>query len=120
MTLSAKFYDAIQEHRVPVNVHHLAKLGRSPRRMDLYTWLAYRTPRIASGQRIPISLHALHSLFGADITRVRDFRTRLRTDLVAIHATYPDFNLKLSGDILWLSRSPPPVPYGKIIHRLPE
>ena len=42
MTLSAEFYDAIQAHRVPIDAGHLAKLARSPRRMDLYTWLSHR------------------------------------------------------------------------------
>ena len=47
MTLSNEFFDTIQTHRVPIDTDHLAQFARSPRRMDLYVWLSYRTPRIA-------------------------------------------------------------------------
>ena len=120
MVLSADFFAAIQDHRVPIDMHHLAHLARSPRRMDLYAWLAYRTPRIRSHQRVAVSLHALHGIFAPDITRLLDFRKRLRSDLAAIAAVYPDFKVEVIGDIVWLNRSPPPVPYGPNIHALPE
>ena len=118
MTLSDDFYTAIQKHRVPVDVRHLAKLARSPRRMDLYTWLSYRTPRIRAGQRVPIPLEALRAIFAPDISHARNFVARLRSDLTAIAAVYPDFRVEIAGQLLWLKRSPPPVPYEPIIHRL--
>ena len=46
MRLSDDYYAALAERPVPVDMRHLAKLARSPRRMDLYAWLAYRTARI--------------------------------------------------------------------------
>ena len=118
MTLSDKFFEAIQDHRVPINMHHLIQLGRSPRRMDLYAWLSYRLPRIPARRRVAISLEALRNLFAPDIGRLPDFKRRLRADLTAITAIFPDFNLEIEGDILWMKRSPPPVAYDKIIHKL--
>ena len=118
MTLSNEFYAAIQEHRVPIDVQHLSKLARSPRRMDLYTWLSYRTPRIRAGRRVAISLGALRSIFAPDISHARNFTARLRQDLAAIGAVYPHFRAEIAGDCLWLQRSPPPVPYSPVIHRL--
>lgn len=118
MTLSDDFYRAVQEHRVPVNMEHLVKLSRSPRRMDLYSWLSYRTPRIRPRGRVPVKLHALWSIFGPDIAEFRDFKKRLIRDLRAIAAIYPGFNAEIDGDILWLRRSPPPVPY-RAQHTLP-
>ena len=118
MTLSEKFFEATQEHRVPIDMHHLAQLGRSPRRMDLYAWLSYRLPRIPARRQVPISLDALHSIFGQDITTRANFRKRLVLDLNAIATIYPDFRLELEGDILWLRKSPPPVAYDKVIHKL--
>ena len=111
MTLSHDVYAAIQKHRVPVDVRHLAKLARSPRRMELYTWLSYRTPQIRRGTRVPISLSALHTIFGADFARLRDFKRRLKSDLVAIHAVYREFQVELDGEVMWLEHSPPPIPY---------
>lgn len=111
MTLSDDFFEAVQQHRVPVNMEHLAKLSRSPRRMDLYSWLSYRTPKLSSRGRMPVKLHALWEIFAPDISRFRDFRARLLRDLRAIAGVYPDFKAEIDGDILWLRRSKPPVPY---------
>ena len=111
MTLSDDFYAAVQEHRVPLDMAHLARLARSPRRMDLYAWLAYRTPRIPKRQRVAVPLRDLWSIFAPDIGRYRDFTARLRRDLAAIADVYSDFNADMDGDMLWLRRSPPPVPF---------
>ncbi len=111
MTLSDGFFRAVQEHRVPVNMEHLVKLSRSPRRMDLYSWLSYRTPKLSSRGRLPVKLHALWAIFAPDISRFRDFKARLLRDLRAIDRVYPDFKVDVDGDILWLRRSRPPVPY---------
>lgn len=111
MTLSDDFYDAVQQHRVPVNMEHLAKLSRSPRRMDLYSWLSYRTPKLPSRGRVPVKLDALWAIFAPDMSRFRDFRSRLTNDLRAVASVYPDFKVEIDGDILWLRRSRPPVPY---------
>ena len=94
------------------------QLGRSPRRMDLYAWLSYRLPRIPARRQVPISLDALHSIFGQDITTRANFRKRLVLDLNAIATIYPDFRLELEGNIVWLRKSPPPVAYEKVIHKL--
>ena len=51
MTLSDEFFQAVQHHRVPIDITHLAQLARSARRMDLYAWLSYRTTRITPGKR---------------------------------------------------------------------
>lgn len=111
MTLSEDFYLAVQEHRVPVDTQHLAKLARSPRRMDLYSWLSYRTPKIRPRGRVPVNLRSLWTIFGPDIAEFRDFKIRLVRDLRAIACIYSGFNAEIDGDILWLRRSPPPVPY---------
>ena len=115
MTLSDEFFQTIQHHRVPIHTGHLAQLARSPRRMDLYIWLSYRTPRIAARKREPISCRALHSIFAPDIKNPRHFRARLRDDLEAIHTVYPHFRVDLTGDVLWLERSAPPVPFAPYI-----
>ena len=120
MTLSERFYAAIQTHRVPVNMEHLVQLGRSPRRMDLYSWLSYRTPNIPTNDRHAIAVAALHHIFGPDIARLQDFKARLRRDLAAIAQIHAAFRMELADDILWLKRSPPPVRFGRLIHSVPE
>lgn len=111
MTLSDDFFAAIQEHRVPVDMAHLARLAQAPRRMDLYAWLSYRTPRIPPRKRQAVPLDGLKAVFGANIARPQDFKARLRRDLAAIRNVYSGFNTEIDRDILWLRRSPPPVPF---------
>ena len=113
MTLSDEFFDAIQQHRVPIDMAHLAQLARSPRRMDLYVWLSYRTSRIAARETTMVSVRALHHIFGPDIARPADFSRKLRQDLQAIHSVYPHYRVELDNgsDVLRLQRSPPPIPF---------
>ena len=113
MTLSDEFFDVIQQHRVPIDTSHLARFARSPRRMDLYAWLSYRTPRIPPGKRQAVSLRALWSVFAPDIARLAHFKNRLKSDLKAIDEVYPHFKIDIgdNSDILWLQRSRPPVPF---------
>ena len=122
MTLSDEFFNTIQHHRVPIDTGHLAQLARSPRRMDLYAWLSYRTPRIPQGKRKPISLRGLQAIFAPDISRYADFKARLQRDLKAVHTVYPLFKVELVGDVLWLKRSPPPVAFATQIRsrQLPQ
>ena len=110
MVLSAEFYDAIQHHRVPVDMSHLLQLSKSPRRMDLYCWLSYRPPRISSNNPTPIALRHLQPIFAPDIVDPYLFKQRLKDDLKAIFNVYDGFNVQLRKDALWLVNSSPPVP----------
>lgn len=117
MILDQRFFDAISERRVPVDMEHLVKLQRSPRRMDLYCWLSYRTPLISSGKTVKIRLEHLQPIFAPDIANKDHFKGRLKDDLEAIAAIYSDFRIEIEGDMLTLKKSPPPVP-ANIAHLL--
>ena len=110
MVLSAEFYDAIQHHRVPVDMSHLLQLSKSPRRMDLYCWLSYRLPRISSNNPTRIALRHLQPTFAPDIVDPYLFKQRIKDDLKAISKVYDGFNVQMQKDALWLASSPPPVP----------
>ena len=119
MRLSDDYYAALAERPVPVDMRHLAKLARSPRRMDLYAWLAYRTARIPAGREVHIHAESLRAVFAPDIVRPRLFRQRLAADLRAVAAVYRDFRVRLEGDRLVLERSRPPVDRHGIAELLP-
>lgn len=110
MVLDQRFFDAVSERRVPVDMEHLVRLQRSPRRMDLYCWLSYRTPAIAQGRTIKIRLEHLQPIFAPDIGNKDHFKARLKSDLKAITAIYPDFRIGIEKDMLTLQKSPSPVP----------
>ena len=109
MWLSRAYFDVLAERPVPVDMRHLAKLTRSPRRMDLYAWLSYRTARIPRGRTVRVRVESLRAVFGPDIAAPRLFRQRLAGDLKAVAAVYAGFRASLEGDVLALQRSRPPV-----------
>ena len=119
MRLSDDYYAALAERPVPVHMGHLAKLARSPRRMDLYAWLAYRTARIPAGREVHVPTESLRAVLAPDIAAPRLFRQRLGADLRAVAAVYRDFRVRLEGDRLVLARSRPPVERDAIAELLP-
>ena len=112
VTLSHEFYEFARMKPIPINYRHLLKFTRSPRRMDLYTWLSHRTYRIRRRNGISIPLGNLHRQFAPDINPAscRLFRSRLRHDLEAILTVHPGFKFKQTTDALTLFDSDPPVP----------
>ena len=120
MRLSDDYYAALAERPVPVDMRHLAKLARSPRRMDLYAWLAYRTARIPAGREVHIQAESLREVFAPELAAPRMFRHRLAEDLRAVAAVYRDFRVRLEGDRLVLARSRPPVDRDGIAELLPR
>ena len=114
-TLSHDFYEFVRGRVVPINYAHLLHFVRSPRRMDLYTWLSYRTYRIGPrGIKIPLAV--LRHQFAPDISQnsYKNFRRKLQRDLDVIRAVHPGFKVQLTRDALILFDSEPPVP------RIPE
>ena len=115
IVLSDKFHEQVQAHRVPVDMDHLALLMRSPRRMDVYTWLAYRTAQIPRGRSVRVPLKELQPLFAPDIAEFRLFKQRLQGDLKAVAKVWPHFNVDVQGDVLVLRWSESPVPSRPLI-----
>ena len=114
-TLSRDFYEFVRTRPTPVRYQHLLKFVRSPRRMDLYTWLTHRTYRIGPrGIKIPLAV--LQPQFAPDLSQNsrKNFRRLLQRDLDVIRTVHPGFNVQLTRDALILFDSEPPVP------RVPE
>ena len=115
MELGDNFYNLIQVTNMPFNMHHVVRLQRSPRRMDLYLFLCHRTPRIPLGKPAHIPLGALQRIFAPDIESTRLFKSRLKEDLKAILKVYPRFRIEIRGDMMTLWKSPSPIPQKTII-----
>lgn len=75
---------------VPLDPDLLGYAGTSPLRVDLYAWLTYRAATLDAPTVIP--WHALAAQFGADYSRLRDFRRRLLSALEALRVRWPDID----------------------------
>ena len=108
IVFSDAFYAQIQGRNIPVDMDHIKKFTRSPRRMDLYVWLSYRTLSITKPREV-IQLKSLHPIFAPGIKDIRVFKQRFKQDLKIVLDVYPSFRAEVEGDMLILRRSSPPI-----------
>ncbi len=105
--MSEVFYNHLVQHAVPLNEVAIRELKGTPTALDLYTYLAYRLPRITSdkGQRISWDQLARH--LGNDAASKR-FRQTVRETMHMVSAGEPNANVDLSGPsvVLYPSHAP--------------
>jgi len=117
MTLGTDFFEALKEHRVPVDMDHLVKLAGSARRQDLYVWLNYRLPKLR--KPLPLPWEVLHNVFGQGIADPYKFRDTFKNDLKHIHAVHDGFNVEPNKKYVMLNHSRSAVPH-KITRMIPK
>lgn len=108
MVLSDDFFHALTDHNVPIDMNHLIQLHKSPRRMDLYTWLSYRTKHTRMGQPVRIPYSTLHAIFAPNIADRHRFKQKLKKDLVAICQIHP-FRVRMEASYLQINHTRPPI-----------
>ena len=109
--LGEEFFNEIIAHPVPIDLHILKAVKRSPLGLDLYLWLTYRT--FALKAPLCLSWKQLYRQFGADPAKaterftVRDFRKDSLRELKKIKMAWPDLHYQTVKGALLLSQSPP-------------
>lgn len=106
--MSEVFYSHLIEHAVPLNEIAVRELKGIPTALDLYTYLAYRLPRIASDKGQVISWDQLAKHLGNEADSKR-FRQTVRETMQIVSAVYPNANVDLSGRKVVLHPSPAPL-----------
>lgn len=106
--MSEVFYSHLIEHAVPLNEVAIRELKGTPTALDLYTYLAYRLPRISSGKGQTISWDQLARHLGNEADSKR-FRQTVRETMQLVSAVYPNANVDLSGRKVVLNPSPAPL-----------
>ena len=105
--MSEAFYSHLVDHAVPLNEVAIRELKGTPTALDLYTYLAYRLPRI-TGKGQVISWDQLAKHLGNDADSKR-FRQTVRETMQLVSAVYPNANVDLSGRKVVLHPSPAPL-----------
>jgi hypothetical protein len=106
--MSEAFYSHLIEHAVPLNEIAIRELKGTPTALDLYTYLAYRLPRIGSDRGQVISWDQLAKHLGNEADTKR-FRQTVRETMQIVSAVYPNANVDLSGRKVVLHPSPAPM-----------
>lgn len=106
--MSEVFYKHLVEHAVPLNEIAIRELKGTPTALDLYTYLAYRLPRVTAtrGQAISWDQLAKHLGNSADSKR---FRQTVRETMQLVSSVYPNANIDVSGRKVTLYPSPAPL-----------
>ncbi len=87
VVLSTEFYDELVSHAVPIDLRALKALKGSPLALDIYSWLTYRMSYLRKPCLIP--WEALQTQFGADYSRLRDFKRKFLGRLRDVLHVYP-------------------------------
>lgn len=104
VTLSEPFYSEVVERPIPINMHALKTLSRSPMQLDIYVWLTYRMSFLRNTATIP--WEALQHQFGADYRRGRDFKAAFVAHLREVLAVYKQAKVEPAQNGLVLRPSP--------------
>jgi hypothetical protein len=106
--LSEVFFDHLREHAVPLNEVAIRQLKGSSTALDLYTYLAYRLPRIGGDKPHSISWDQLAKHLGNE-GQMKRFRQTVRDTFDLVSAVYPEARVDLTGSSIKLYGSPPPL-----------
>jgi hypothetical protein len=112
--LGERFYKAITNAPVPVNMRTLRAIKGSALALDLYAWATYRAfTATQAGKTAFVTWEQLMGQFGADYAHVQHFRAKAKAALVTIQEVYPGLKIgdRLGGiEILPGASAVPPRP----------
>lgn len=104
------FFGHLCEHAVPLNEHAIRQLRDSATALDLYTWLAYRLPRISGRKPALLSWNQVATHFGNDGKNMRKFRQTVREAWDRhVSAVYPEARCDFGTSAVRLHSSPAPM-----------
>jgi hypothetical protein len=104
------FFHHLKEHAVPLNEVAIRQLRDSATALDLYTWLAYRLPRVNARRPATLSWDQLAVHFGNDGKNIRKFRQTIRDAWERhVSAVYPEARAEFDTTVVRLHASPAPL-----------
>jgi len=107
--LAEGFFTHLREHAVPLNEAAIRELRNNPTALDLYTYFAYRLQRISGDRPSLLSWSQLATHLGNAAESPRKFRQTIRQSWDLVSGVYPNARVDLSGTVIKMWSSPPPV-----------
>lgn len=109
ISLADGFFTHLREHAVPLNEAAIRELKNNPTALDLYTYFAYRLRRINGDRPSVLSWAQLATHLGSLAESPRKFRQSIRQSWDLVSAVYPNARVDLTGPVIKMWESPPPV-----------
>ena len=110
--LGEKFFNEIIACPVPIDMHVLKAMKRSPLGLDLYMWLTYRTFTLDAPLRL--TWRQLYRQFGSttktDEMTITNFLAKVLRELRKLKTTWPDIDYRILRGGLELRPTPPRIP----------
>ena len=111
--LGERFFQEIIAHPIPLDLHTLRALKRSPLGLDLYFWLVYKT--FALRQPLTLSWRQLYRQFGASPAHggpvyINSFRRSVLREFKKIKQAWPGLGYRIVTGGLVIEPSPPRIP----------
>ncbi len=108
--MTEPFFEHLRQHAVPLNETAIRQIRDSATALDLYTWLAYRLPRLSGRRPTALSWQQLAVHFGNDGRNIRKFRQTVRDAWERqVSAVYPEARAEFDTTVIRLHPSPPPL-----------
>ena len=104
LTLSEEFYAEVRSSPIPIDIHALKALRRSPLALDLYMWLTYRNSYLK--EETVITWAQLRMQFGAEYGRDRDFKVYFKLALKKVQVAYPSAKIQTVDAGILIAPSP--------------
>ena len=109
ISLADGFFSHLREHAVPLNEAAIRELRNNPTALDLYTYFAYRLQRVVGDRPAMLSWDQLATHLGNAAESPRKFRQTIRQSWDLVSGVYPNARVDLSGPVIKMWSSPPPV-----------
>src|SRR5271166_1629368 len=108
--MTEPFFEHLRQHAVPLNETAIHQIRDSATALDLYTWLAYRLPRLNPKRPTTLSWQQLAVHFGNDGRHIRKFRQTVRDAWERqVSGVYPEARADFDTTVIRLHASPPPL-----------
>ena len=100
--LGEKFFQAITEAPIPVDMRALNVLKNSPLALDLYAWSTYKTYQVNKKKKPQrVSWQQLQAQLGTENGNVKGFKQEAKKALGKITSVYPGLNLdEVDGGVI--------------------
>ena len=110
--LNPKYFETLMHHAIPHDMRMVAALANNAMALDVLSWLTQRLHRIRFEKPEFVDWMSLMKQFGANYSRIRDFKRAFRKTLALVVSQYREARIEEIPDKgFTLYNSKPPVPY---------